>query len=144
MSRFGRVCVLGVASCVALLLCTESARPVYGSERDGDQCELGITLALLGRTASAESVFVSMLSRVPPDSRALTNLGNLALLRGDADLAVSFYEQALESDTADAGIKLDLASALTILGDEEDASALAAEGVRQAGGFRAAARLLAL
>src|SRR5262245_42347699 len=134
MTWRGRMGVLGMASWMAFLACSASARPVEGGEARRDTCELGITLALLGRTAAAESVFVSMLSRAPRDPRALTNLGNLALLRGDADLALSFYGQAQEADTVDAGITLNEANALMILGDEDAASALAAEGVRQAGG----------
>ena len=55
------------------------------------ECELGITLALAGRAAAAESVFTSLLSHSPRDARALTNLGNLALLRGEPRLGLAFY-----------------------------------------------------
>lgn len=109
-----------------------------------DACEYGITLALLGRSAAAESVFVSLLSRSPRDPRALTNLGNLALLRGEAALALAFYDRAVAADSADAGILLNAATALLVAGDEDAASAEAVEGVRRAGGVRAAAKLLGL
>jgi len=110
----------------------------------GDECDLGITLALLGRSAAAESVFTSLLSHAPGDPRALTNLGNLALRRGEAGLALAFYERAGEADTADAGIVLNQAAALLALGEDELAQIRAAAGVQRAGGTEAAAGLLGL
>ena len=107
-------------------------------------CEYGITLALSGEGATAESIFVSLLSRSPGDPRALNNLGNLRLWRGDADVALAFYARAEEADSADPGIALNEATALLIAGEEEDANARAAEGVRRAGGPEEAARLLGL
>lgn len=107
-------------------------------------CEYGITLALSGNDAMAESVFVSLLSRSPGDARALNNLGNLNLWRGDTNLALAFYTRAGESDSVDAGITLNEATALMIAGDDEGATEQAAEGVRRAGGPDAAARLLGL
>jgi len=108
------------------------------------KCDLGITLALSGQEASAESVFVSLLSESPKDARALNNLGNLYLWRGDDAVALAFYGQAWESDSLDAGIILNEATALLLAGDEEGAKARAAEGVSRAGGTREAARLLGL
>jgi hypothetical protein len=108
------------------------------------ECELGITLALTGQSAAAESVFTSLLSRSPGDARARTNLGNLALLRGEARVALAFYVRARDSDSTDAGIALNEATVHLLLGDEERAVARAADGVRQAGGVRAAAGLLGL
>jgi tetratricopeptide (TPR) repeat protein len=108
------------------------------------ECEYGIALALAGADGRAESVFVSLLSHAPGDARALNNLGNTHLLRGDLDVALAFYQQASDADTADPGIFLNGATALMLRGDEEGAQILAAEGVRRAGGVRQAALLLGL
>lgn len=115
-----------------------------GADAARGECELGITFALLGRPAAAESAFTSLLSHAPGDPRALTNLGNLAMLRGEAGLALVFYGRAREADSTDAGIMLNEATALLLLGEEELATARAAEGVRGAGGAKAAAGLLGL
>lgn len=128
---------------VILLLAAAWAPRAAGAD-DRGECEYGITLALLGRAAAAESVFTSLLSHAPGDARALNNLGNLAMLRGEVPLALAFYGRAGEADTADAGITLNQATALLLLGDEEQASVRAADGVRGAGGARAAAGLLGL
>jgi tetratricopeptide (TPR) repeat protein len=108
------------------------------------RCEYGVTLALRGHWARAETVFVSLLSRSPSDSRALTNLGNLYLLRGNMEKALAFYEQAARADTTDGGIRLDRAVALELMGDPEHANLEAIEGTRLAGGERAAAALLGI
>ena len=108
------------------------------------ECEYGIALALAGADARAESAFVSLLSHAPGDARALNNLGNTHLLRGDLDVALAFYEQASLADTSDPGILLNGATALMLRGDEEDAQTLAAEGVRRAGGVGKAALLLGI
>lgn len=80
--------------------------------------EYGITLALSGRVSAADSVFISVLSSSPGDPRALTNLGNLSLMRGDGELALAFYDRASRGDTADAGILLNRSVALLLEGDE--------------------------
>jgi len=109
-----------------------------------DECELGITLALTGEHARAESVFVSLLSHRPGDAVAFTNLGNLHLLEDDPELALAFYRRAARADTADAGIVLNEATALLLLGDDEGAEARARDGLRMAGGAPAAASLMGL
>jgi hypothetical protein len=110
----------------------------------GRTCELGITYALSHEEAAAESVFVSLLSRSPGDARALNNLGNLRLLRGDVDVALAFYARAGQADSMDAGIPLNESVALMIGGYEDAARERAAEGARRAGGPDEAARLLGL
>jgi len=114
------------------------------AEPGRDACDYGIAAAFHGDVALAESVFVLLLARSPGDSRALTNLGNLCLMRGEPDVAMAFYERAAAADTADAGIVLDQAMALLLLGEDEAASARAAAGTERAGGVREAARLLGL
>jgi len=108
------------------------------------ECEYGITLALAGQDAAAESVFVSLLSHAPKDARALNNLGNVHLLRGNLDVALVFYSRALEADSTDAGIMLNQGTALMLEGEDDLAQARATEGVRRAGGTKQAALLLGL
>jgi hypothetical protein len=107
-------------------------------------CDMGVRLALDGRTAAAESTFMALLSRSPRDPRALNNLGNLAMWRNDAVLASACYRAAADADTSDAGIVLNAANALLAAGEESDALHLAEAGVRQAGGVDRAAGLLGL
>jgi tetratricopeptide (TPR) repeat protein len=128
----------------ALLPLAPSVHAAPGAGALRAECEYGVTLAMSGETARAESVFVSLLSHAPGDARALTNLGNVHLVRGDADVALSFYNWALKNDSTDAGIRLNRATAWMLLGDDDRAREEAARGVRQAGGLRAASALLGL
>jgi tetratricopeptide (TPR) repeat protein len=107
-------------------------------------CDLGITFALSGNLASADSAFVALLSRSPGDPRALNNLGNLRLWRGQPDAAMQFYRAAAAADTADAGIVLNGATALMLAGDAAGAREQAEAGVAQAGGVEPAAGLLGI
>jgi predicted Zn-dependent protease len=107
-------------------------------------CEYGIALALGGEAARAESVFLSLLSEAPGDPRALNNLGNVALLEGDAGAAYHFYLRASTSDSTDPGILLNQATALMLLGERDGALRTAQSGVSRAGGLDRAADLLGL
>lgn len=107
-------------------------------------CEYGIALAISGRESAAESAFVALLSYAPRDARALNNLGNLKLRNGDPELALAFYRRAGEVDTADAGIELNAAVTLALLGDEAAALAVAGDALPRAGGLSGAAALLGL
>jgi Flp pilus assembly protein TadD len=130
---------------LAIAMLPAGLAPVPGDAQprdDGARCEYGITLALVGQWARAESTFVALLSSVPADPRALTNLGNLHVLRGDYGPALAFYDAASARDTADAGIRLNRATTLMLMGLADSALSEAAAGVRRAGGPRAAASLL--
>src|SRR5947207_3786352 len=81
--------------------------------------EYGVTLAISGEEARAESIFVTMLSHTRGDARALNNLGNLRLLRGETGVALAFYERALRGDSLDPGIHLNRATALMLIGDKD-------------------------
>lgn len=125
-----------------------SAHAVYPQEEETRtttmRLEFGIELALRGETVRAESAFVSVLASAPGDARALTNLGNVALLEGDLDVALAYYERALRADPSDPGIRLDRATALHMQGDAKAAETEAAVAVRAAGGLAAAAELLGI
>ncbi len=108
------------------------------------RCEYGITLAMGGKSAVAETAFVSLLSDRPGDARALNNLGNLHFMRGEPDVAIAFYDWAAKADSMDAGIHLNRATCYLALGDQDRASREAAKGVNLAGGLEAANRLVGL
>lgn len=144
-----RQCLRGLLAAVVLgVALTLGPARVEAAEPPGDAlaraCELGITLALSGEDAAAESTFIGMLYRSPGDPRALNNLGNIHLRRGDPELALSFYGRAGVVDTADAGILLNQATALMLTGQDTEAGVRAGEGVRRAGGVKPAADLLGL
>lgn len=127
-----------LVACLALVSgLAAAADPGPGSEK----CEFGITLALEGQLAASESVFVSLLSDLPADARALNNLGNISCLRGDLDVALVFYERSLEADSTDPGVQLNRATALMLNGDEERAKREAGRAIRMAGGVKQLAAL---
>jgi Flp pilus assembly protein TadD len=132
---------------VAALVVAASVAQAGSGEKAADlqsKCDLGITLALSGNRAKAESVFVSLLSGSPRDPRALTNLGNLRLVLGEPDVALAFYDRAAAMDTSDAGIVLNQAVALMLLNEADAAEVHARLGVEKAGGLKAASSLLGL
>jgi len=127
---------------VALLI---SASPQFVTADTSDpRGEYGVSLAVGGDAARAESVFVSMLSQTRGDARALNNLGNLRLLRGETGVALAFYDRALHGDTLDAGIHLNRATALMMIGDEARARQSFAIGLKLAGSLEHAQALMGL
>src|SRR5512138_1127971 len=92
---------VGMVGAVFVLLV--AAPSLVAAEVD-KRSDYGVTLAVSGEEARAESIFVTMLSHTRGDSRALNNLGNLRLLRGETGVALAFYERALRGDSLDAGI----------------------------------------
>jgi tetratricopeptide (TPR) repeat protein len=141
-----RGCVLALALCLLALSAAsaQATEPAPQGNQQGNQMDYGITLAMTGNLARAESVFVSLLAPGRGDSRSFNNLGNLELLRGEVEVALAFYERAIRSDSADAGIRLNRSVALMLLGREEESRDEAAVGVRLAGGLPAASALLGL
>src|SRR5512142_2258833 len=85
-----------------------------------------------------------MLSHTRGDARALNNLGNLRLLRGETGVALAFYDRALRGDSLDAGIHLNRATALMMIGDHERAAQAFSFGVKLAGGLERAQSLMGL
>lgn len=139
--RGGRaMCCAGLGLSLLLGALVASA----GTDPSAAKCELGILRAYEGDLASAESLFTAVLSASRGDARALTNLGNLALLRGDPEVALGFYDLAILTDTLDGGIRLDRAIALAQSGRESESLAEARAGIRLAGGLREAGDLLGL
>lgn len=132
---------IGIAGTALALLVGLSA---HAAEKVDSRADLGVSLAIGGSESSAESVFVSMLSHTRGDARALNNLGNLRLLRGEAGVALAFYDRALKADSIDAGIHLNRATSLMLLGDQKRSEEAFATGVKLAGGLDRAMTLLNL
>ena len=137
---------LALAGTLGALLLAVHPLPVFADNTDplAAKCELGITLALAGETASAESVFVSALSEAPEDPRPYVGLGNVHFLRGDLDVALVFYDMAVGKDSTDAGIRLNRATTLMVKGDDAAAQTEAALAVEMAGGEAEAAALVGI
>lgn len=129
---------------LAMFVVLGLAAPFVARAAGEAQAEYGVTLAMSGEGARAESVFVSLLSNSRGDARALNNLGNLRLLRGEFGVALAFYDRALRGDSLDAGIQMNRATALLLMGDEPRAGMAASEAVRLAGGVDAAGALVGL
>jgi tetratricopeptide (TPR) repeat protein len=120
-----------------------SVSPTSVSAADS-RSEYGVTLAISGEEARAESLFITMLSHTRGDARALNNLGNIRLLRGETGVALAFYERALRGDSTDAGIHLNHATALMMIGDKNRSERAFARGVKLAGGVEQAQALLGI
>jgi tetratricopeptide (TPR) repeat protein len=131
-----------VLSCLCGSLVTPAA--AASQSGPGERVDYGVDVALGGEAAKAESIFVSMLSHTRGDARALNNLGNLRLLKGEVGVALAFYERALRGDSLDAGIHLNRGIAFMLLGDDARATEAAAIGMRLAGGRSKADALLGL
>ncbi len=121
-----------------------AAADATSSDRLGTVCEYGINLAFRGELAASESVFISLLSLSHRDPRALANLGNLHLLRGDLKDALGFFGRANKIDGKDPGIVLNRAIAYLLLGEDELALDAAEQGIGMAGGLGPAASLLGI
>ena len=130
--------------CAAALALVVVSPVVAQGQRPKVSGDLGVALAMQGEASRAESVFVSMLSHSRGDARALNNLGNMRLLRGDIGVALAFYDRALRGDSADAGIHLNRATALMLMGDEARSREAAQAAIRLAGSAAAAEKLLGL
>jgi tetratricopeptide (TPR) repeat protein len=142
LHRFARTRIALIL--VTGLLLRASTASSAATSRADSYCARGIIAACAGQVDTAESLFVAVLSLSPRDARAFTNLGNLALLRGDHSVALVFYDRAVRADTLDGGIRLDRALALALLGFESESQSEFREGVRLAGSPKAASALLGL
>jgi len=129
---------------VTALVISVGAVSVWAATAPDNRSEYGVTLAMSGEEARAESLFITMLSHTRGDARALNNLGNIRLLRGETGVALAFYERAVRGDSLDAGIHLNRATALLLIGDKERADEAFARGVKLAGGVEQAQELLGI
>ena len=87
-------------------------------------------------------IHIAALSFAPRRSGVCESRKSASAVR--TEVALCFYAKARTSDSTDAGIVLNQATALLLLGDVEAAEARASLGVKMAGGALAAAALLGL
>lgn len=136
MSRLRRHVLSGViALCAALAGTSALASPAL------DQA---IWLALTGRFAAAESLFVQRLADPDDHLAARNNLGNIHLLRGQFDEALAAYDSVLVRAPREAGTLLNRALLEHLQGDSLAAARDAASGIALAGGEGAAAWLMGI
>lgn len=134
----------GMIWAATALLVSLAPASLWAAEPASSAGDYGVSLAVSGEEARAESLFITMLSHTRGDSRALNNLGNIRLLRGETGVALAFYERALRGDSLDPGIYLNRATALMVIGDKDRSAASFARGVQLAGGTDQAEALLGL
>lgn len=129
------VALIGI-SAVAGAAATSAAAGVHGADAAtrSRRSEYGIALAMSGESLHAEAVFASLLSATPGDARALTNLGNLRVMKGELTVALAFYDQALRAAPDEAGVVLNRAITLLLMGETARAEDEAARAVALAGG----------
>lgn len=144
LKRHGNAAGRSAAVIALLAVLLISTAPSVAEEARSSKCDLGVTLALSGDVAEAESVFVSLLSSDPAGTRALTNLGNIHLMKGELEVALAFYDMAFRGDPEDPGILLNRSVALMLLGEEDMARSQAKEGIDMAGGMKEASSMLGL
>jgi len=134
----------GMIWAATALLVSLAPASLWAAEPASSAGDYGVSLAVSGEEARAESLFITMLSHTRGDARALNNLGNIRLLRGETGVALAFYERALRGDSLDPGIHLNRATALMLIGDKDRSAASFARGVNLAGGVDQAEALLGL
>lgn len=134
----------GMIWATTALLASLAPAALWAAEPANTAGDYGVSLAISGEEARAESLFITMLSHTRGDSRALNNLGNIRLLKGETGVALAFYERALRGDSLDPGIHLNRATALMLIGEKDRSAESFARGVKLAGGVDQAEALLGL
>ena len=126
----------------ALLCLGCSCAHTLGPHGLPNEIRTGIVLAQLGHPEKAASRFTSLLSVFPGDPRVLNDLGNVHLLNGDPVKALACYDSAAAGDSSDAGVRINRAIALLLVGQSDSAAAEAASAKTLAGGEERARLLL--
>ena len=134
----------GMTWAATALVVSLAPAALWAAEPANTAGDYGVSLAISGEEARAESLFITMLSHTRGDARALNNLGNIRLLKGETGVALAFYERALRGDSLDPGIHLNRATALMLIGEKDRSAESFARGVKLAGGEEQAEALLGL
>jgi tetratricopeptide (TPR) repeat protein len=121
-----------------------AAEPAAKPDRVTLRAQLGVIYAQNGQVEEARKEFVKLLEEPTGRAAALTNLGNLAMLDGHADVAIENYMQASVLDTTDGGILLNLGIAHKQLGHDDEAVAAIARALTRTGGTERAEYLLGI
>lgn len=147
ISRRARSWVAVAALGLALAATTGGAGAgtvVGNGDRVALRAQLGIIYAQNGQNEEARKEFVKLLEEPTGRAAALTNLGNLAMLDGQVDVAVENYMQACALDTVDGGILLNLGIAHRQAGHEAEADAAVTRALAKTGGVEQAQYLLGI
>jgi tetratricopeptide (TPR) repeat protein len=83
--------------------------------------EMAAELRKLSRLEEAEALYRSILEDQPDQVRALAGLGRIAQARGNADLALRYYQAAVAADPGRTDLKLKIASQLRKLSRKNEA-----------------------
>ena len=136
----------GGALALAVLLAAGAAAQGTTTQNNSDRVklrsQLGIIYAQNGQTEDARKEFVRLLEEPTGRAAALTNLGNLAVLDGNVDVALENYTQAAALDTTDGGILLNLGLAHKQAGHDDEAARVFQAALAKTGGPEKAAELL--
>lgn len=135
---------LGLALVAALVAGAGTDARAGGNDRVALRAQLGIIYAQNGQGDEARKEFVKLLEEPTGRAAALTNLGNLAMLDGQVEVAVENYLQACALDTTDGGILLNLGIAHRQAGREAEADAAVARALAKTGGVEQAQYLLGI
>lgn len=107
-------------------------------------CQVGMASALQGRTKEAEELFIRMIATDPHSPCALSNLGNLNVIEDHLPEALAFYDQAILSDSLDAGILLNRGMIRAYLSDSVGAVADIGRSLMLAATADSAAKLMGI
>ncbi len=143
-SRRSLLLILAAAVTAATPLVAHAAAPAADPAAEATLNQYGVSQALAGQLAAADSAFLALMSMHRHDARALNNLGNLKLMKGEYGPALAFYDAALAADSSDAGLHLNRAAALYVLGEDDRALEAAARANALAGNADRAGALLGL
>jgi tetratricopeptide (TPR) repeat protein len=147
MRHHGRNSRAWLAAIAGLALAASAATAGTGVGNGGKvslRAQLGIIYAQNGQNGEARQEFVKLLEEPTGRATALTNLGNLAMLDGNVDVAVENYTQAAALDTVDGGILLNLGIAHRQAGREAEAEAAVSRALAKTGGVERAQYLLGI
>jgi tetratricopeptide (TPR) repeat protein len=86
--------------------------------------DLAYWLTLEDDLTEAESLLLSEVERLGSEHSLLNNLGNCALLHGDAEMAMEYYYQSIEADSSDVSPLINLALVFESIGDDSAAVAV--------------------
>jgi len=106
--------------------------------------ELGITYAKDGHFDDALRSFSLILAEDPDHAAALNNSGNIYFVQGEMARAQKLYERAIQSESAEGGIHLNLGILLHSIGEDQASAASVRQGLDLIGDPHEAYYLLGL
>ena len=144
IGAIANIMVVAIAVLAGTAVAASAGTGVGNSGKVSLRAQLGIIYAQNGQHDEARKEFVKLLEEPTGRAAALTNLGNLAMLDGQVDVALENYTQAVALDSMDAGILLDLGIAHRQAGHDAAADAAVVKALTKAGGVEQAQYLLGI